>query len=338
MRGEKQMKCRALPRAGKELGAVLLMTLLVMSLMAVLAVSLMDDVRYALRRTANVQLYAQADWYLSGAEDYAQSYLTALLAQTESPTINTALRRPEPIILPLETGSITVEISGGSQCLSLGALSENEGRKLFRQLLEVNGWPSLSAANFTSTAADWVDADSQPLPGGAEDGSYIGKSPAYRTANSAMASVSELRALQGMTEEKFQTLRPFVCAREDADSKLNINTLDRRHAPLLAAFMGGAPFLETARNLIEQRPAGGYEDLSALRAAPSLTRGNSDNADLSHIVFAPQHIWSQIRVDLQNISRHAIVEFEIKDAGLTPVFRRLGQEENRPRPAAKDRS
>jgi general secretion pathway protein K len=149
-----------------------------------------------------------------------------------------------------------------------------------------------------------------------------------------MASVSELRALRGMTEERFQTLRPFVCAREDASSKLNINTLGRHHAPLLAAFMGGPPFLETARNLIEQRPASGYPNLPALRAAPALSREESNNADLAHIVFAPQHIWTQIRVDLQNISRHAIVEFAIEDAVLTRGFRRLGQEENRPRPAA----
>jgi len=172
-----------------DVGAVLLMTLLVMSLMAVLAVSLMDDVRYALRRTANVQAYAQADWYLTGAEDYAQNYLSALLKNTEEAAMNAALLRPQPVILPLEAGSITVQLSGGSQCLSLGALSEDEGRRLFRQLLEVTGWSSLSAANFISAAADWTDPDSRPLPGGAEDGSYLGKTPAYRTANTAMASV-----------------------------------------------------------------------------------------------------------------------------------------------------
>lgn len=332
------MENRSADHPSGERGAVLLMTLLVMSLMAVMAVSIMDDVRYALRRTANVHAYAQADWYLKGAEDYAQSYLETLLGENDDAAINAALLRPQPVILPLEAGNITIELRGGSQCLSLGALAENEGRRLFRQLLEVTGTPSLSAANLTSSAADWVDADSQRLPGGAEDGSYIGKTPAYRTANTAMASVSELRALRGMTETRFQSLRPFVCARENAATQLNINTLSRDQAPLLAAFMGGASFLDTARNLIEQRPPSGFSDLSALQATPAMSQEGSNNAELKHIVFAPQHIWTHIRVDFQNISRHAIIEFELGDTRLTPGFRRLGTAENRPRPDGQPNS
>ena len=317
-------------RTQKDTGAVLLTTLLIMSIMATVAVNIMGDVRFALKRTANIERYTQADWYLSGAETYAQSYLENLLAATDPAMMNAALIQAKPITLPIDGGVITLTVRDGSDCLSLGGLSENNGRKLFRQLLETVGWDSLSAANLTSIATDWIDADTQALPGGAEDFVYLGLTPAYRTPNTAFASVGELRALSTMTEEKFTTLRPFVCAREAASTQINIDTLNIEDAPILAAMLGGLTAFETAVQLINQRPPEGYQSFERLKASPILTDRPLSSEESAAITFAPTHLWIEAEVNYRQISRHAVIEFSLNNGQLTRTFKRLGTDERRP--------
>jgi general secretion pathway protein K len=317
------------PRATKDRGAVLLTTLLVMSLMATVAVSIMDDVRFALKRTANVQAYAQADWYVSGAEAYAQNYLENLLTKTDTTALNTGLLQGQPIILPLEGGTINLSIRDGSQCMSLSDLRENDGRRLFRQLLETLGWSSLSAANFTSVATDWIDEDTQALPGGAEDYAYLGKTPAYRTPNTAFASTGELRALSGLKTEDYAELRPYVCARENSPTYINIDTLSPLQAPLLAALLGGVDNIGTAQSLITERPAQGYQNLQILNASNALADQTLSGSESAKIVFEPRYIWIEMQVNYQNITRYAVMEFAVEDKKLTRIFKRLGADERR---------
>ena len=313
-----------------EKGAVLLTTLLVMSIMATVAVNIMDDVRFALKRTANIDSYAQADWYLIGAQNYAQSYLEDLLQKTEASALNAGLQQADPVILPIDGGTITLTVRDGSQCLSLGGLTENSGRKLFRQLLETVGWDSLSAANFTSVAADWVDEDNQSLPGGAEDYVYLGQTPAYRTPNTAFASVGELRALSTMTEEKFAALRPFVCARESELTEINIDSLSLERAPILAAVLGGIDQMAKAQQLIAQRPPQGYQNLERLSASPALSERSLSSEDSRRLIFAPAHLWIEASVNYRQVTRHAVMEFDVSNGQLTPIFKRLGTDERRP--------
>ena len=232
--------------------------------------------------------------------------------------------------MPIEGGAITLRARDGGGCVSLGGLTENTGRKLFRQILETTGWDTLAAANFTSVAADWVDADTQVLPGGAEDYVYLGRAPAYRTPNSAFSTVSELRALSGMNEEKFQALRPYVCARGDAPTALNIDAIDITQAPTLAAILGGAHQLTTAQGLISARPPEGYQSFENLNASPLLSSEPIDNDAAAFIVFSPRFIWTEIEVSYQNVVRHAVMEFSNEGGTLTQVFRRLSKDEARP--------
>ncbi len=316
-------------RHDTEKGAVLLTTILVMSLMATVAVGIMDDIRFALRRTHNVQAYAQADWYISGTQDYVQSHLGALIKTTDETKLNMVLRQAKPIILPMEGGEITLLVKDGSDCISLGGLVDTDGRKLFRQLLDTVGWESLDAANLTSIAADWVDSDSKPLPGGAEDYTYLGLSPAYRAANRPMSSVTELRALSGMNEKKLTALRPFVCARQSPRTVLNIDTLTLDQAPVLAAILGGHSQNDIAQQLIMTRPSTGYQTLEQLTAAPALSGAKLDKKTVKNLAFSPQHLWVEAEVRTGQITRHIVMEFEIKEGELTRTFKRLDPDARR---------
>jgi general secretion pathway protein K len=61
--------------------------------------------------------------------------------------------------------------------------------------------------------ADWIDSDIQPqFPDGAEDPTYTGLSPPYRTANMPLTRASELLAIAGFGLDRYRKLEPFVTA------------------------------------------------------------------------------------------------------------------------------
>lgn len=315
----------------KEDGAVLLTTLLVMSLMATLAVSIMDDIRFAIKRAANVQAYAQADWYQRGAEDFAATYLSQQIATLGPAEQNQALKKGQPILLPIDGGAIGLSVRDGTHCFSLGALGNAAGNRTFRQLLTTLGWSENDAARATTIAIDWQDADSQTLPGGAEDYSYLGKNPARRTSNTAFISVTELRELDVFTEKQYQALRSFLCSRDASrDLVVNINTLSVNQAPLLAAILGGPDALNVAAQLLTQRPDAGYEDLTSLRAAPALSSFDLKNAQLSQIGFEPIYLWVEAHINYFTARRLSVFEFAIAGSQLDLIYRGFGNEASRP--------
>jgi general secretion pathway protein K len=70
---------------------------------------------------------------------------------------------------------------------------------------------------------DWIDADSNASPAGAEDIDYLQMKTPYRAANQRMQSVEELRLVRGFTREMVDKLRPLVTALPQ-DTAINVNT------------------------------------------------------------------------------------------------------------------
>lgn len=317
--------------ADKQSGAVLLTTLLVMSLMAALAVAMIDDIRFSVKRAVHVQAYAQIDWYQRGADDFARTYIAEQLGNLDGAQQNYLLLEAEPAILPIEGGVITLRIMDGSQCVSLGALGEAPVRRQFRQLLTLLGWPDPGAANLTSVAIDWQDKDNTVLPNGAEDYPYLGRPSGHRTANTAFTDISELRALEGMNEEMFQSLRPFVCARPpDQTSRININGLVIEQAPILASVLGGDNALAMAADLIAARPDGGYADQAALSSAPIFTGEDTRYIDFDMITYQPEHVWVEAEIIYRDARRVAAFEYAL--SGGKPVRTYKGQGDDIIRP------
>lgn len=313
-------------------GAVLLTTLLVMSIMAVVAVSIIDDVRFAVKRTVNVQSYAQADWYVKGAEDFAQSYLETQVVSATPEQLNAALISDAPIVFEIDGGFIGLSLRDGGQCLSLGALTSSSGRRVFRQLLTNLGWGASDAARLTSVVIDWQDTDTQVLAGGAEDYTYLGRTPAYRTANAEFTSVTELRAVDGFSEKEYQTLKPYLCARASTvPLKINVNTLSLDQAPLLAAFLGGDEALNVAGQILNERPETGFADIEAFKATSAMQDFSLKDATIEGLAFEPNFVWIEADVTYREATRRAAFEFEITEGTVTRIYRGLGDDAFRPR-------
>lgn len=318
-------------RARKDEGAVLLTTLLVMSLMAVVAVSIIDDVKFAVKRASHVQSYAQADWYTQGATDFSQNFLNIFLAEVPAARRSIALHVPLSAKFDIYDGTISLTTRDGNQCVSLGAMETATGRRVFRELLVNLGWGQAEAAKLTSVAIDWQDADTQTLSGGAEDYTYLGRRPAYRTANTAFSSITELRELDQVTEKQYQRLRPFICARSaNLPFKININTMTPEQAPLLAAVIGGDGALTVATQILTERPGGGFENMEAFRETPALASFSLKDSSLDVLTFEPEFIWIEATIQYREAVQHAAYEFHIDGVKVSRIYKGFGEEAFRP--------
>jgi general secretion pathway protein K len=101
----------------------------------------------------------------------------------------------------------------------------------FNHLLELVG----VEPKWADLIVDWIDADTSPLPDGAEDSAYLGQNPPYLTANQYITSTSELLALPGFGHDRFQKLAPYISALPPS-TLLNICSAK---AQVLDAFMIG---------------------------------------------------------------------------------------------------
>ncbi len=75
---------------------------------------------------------------------------------------------------------------------------------------------------------DWVDKDANSrFPLGAEDADYLAKKIPYRTAGRPISRISELRLIKGMTHKIFKKLAPTIVALP-TNTRININTASKK--------------------------------------------------------------------------------------------------------------
>lgn len=318
-------------------GTVLLTTLLIMAVMATVAVAIMDDIRFAVKRTINVGDYAQADWYVKGAEDFAESYISTQLSALEPIAKNTLFQEPQTFAFPFDGGSMILDVRDGTDCFALGSLvtetgtADATGGRQFTNLLIALGWPDNDARSLTGVLTDWIDTDTQRGANGAEDGTYLRRELPHRTSNTALASVMELRSLEGMTEELYQSIRPYLCARGSGEqTRLNIETAESIDAFLLSAILGGPDHYQTALQIIAERPQGGFGNLEMLQATPALQDFTGNEPAYDQIVFEPNFLWIEVRVDYLNASRLVTYEYEVSGPTTVLTYRGWGSESFRP--------
>lgn len=263
-------------RRGNERGAALLTVLLLVAVIAVIAASALERLRLATRLGANAIGIEQARGFAQAAEVLATSRITTLLQQNPG-RVSLAggwSNAPIPLPLPGGGGTAVARVTDGGNCFNLnglvtavapGVYSSNPLARLqFARLQRLLGIPSQVADQVAGGAADWIDSDSDQQPGGAEDSTYIGQQPSYRTAGTLMADPSELRAVNGVTPDVFAQLRPWICALPVAGAvPINVNTLAPELAPLAAMLAPESVGVEQVRGALLRRPPAGYANAGA---------------------------------------------------------------------------
>jgi general secretion pathway protein K len=67
-------------------------------------------------------------------------------------------------------------------------------------------------SKWAAIIADWIDPDTLPINGGAEDSVYAAQTPPYRAANMFLTSPSELLAMPEFGRERYVKLAPYLIA------------------------------------------------------------------------------------------------------------------------------
>ena len=182
---------------------------------------------------------------------------------------------------PIDNGAATVKVSDGGNCFNLNSLvtQADDGERLirpiavrqFEALMTILGVQPRTAGGIAQAAADWIDSDTSPQSGGAEDETYARATIPYRAANALMSDVPELRAVAGVDPAIYERIRPWVCALPVAElSPLNINTLRRDQAPLVAMLLPDKLSLAFAQRMIDERPPTGYSAVENFWSIPAL--------------------------------------------------------------------
>ena len=290
----------------REEGAALLTVLLLVAAMSALAVGVLDDIRFGLRRTANAETIGQAQWYALGAETLARSRLAQLANRDMS-------RTPADdwngrwLLYPIDNGVIRARIADAGTCFNLNSVvqgaAEQWGRRelglaQFVALLRALDIAPRDAERLAETLADWIDSDGNRTTLGGEDDSYINAAPPYRTSGTLLSEVSELRAIRGFTPEIYARIRPYVCALPTADlSPINVNLLDAGNAVLLTMVMDGRLDPKAAAELIRSRPDGGWLTIDEFWSDPGFAENLPPDAALDQVSLRTRFFSLQAEVD-----------------------------------------
>ena len=267
-------------------GAALITVLMIVAAMSAVALGVTQAVLHATERARALDGQAQLRYYAIAAEAAARARLFETLGPIEGHLSSDYPGYGEAQLIPVEGGQFFVTVRDATNCFNLNSLvrraddnsleSDLEQVDRLIDLFNQSEVETLDAVSLSSAILDWMDRDSIAATGGAEDSYYLGLSPSYRTAGQPLASLQELRAIRGFDAETYTALKALLCVRppetEGPPHRLNLNTLEELHAPLLTQLLPSTLTLEEAQALIANRPLGGWPDLAAFQQEPLLAQ------------------------------------------------------------------
>jgi len=202
----------------RQRGLALLLAMLVVVLVTTVAVSILHEEMYTIRKTSHLQLMDRARLYAFGLEDWARLFLRQDREDSKIDSLDEDWATSIPG-LPIEGGYLAGYLEDEQAKFNLNSVLVSElqverFRRLCRQL-EVDD-------SFIPALMDWIDEDFEVrYPDGMEE-NY----PTYRVANRELADISELLLVHNVTPEIFEKLRPYVTALP-ATATINVNTMSK---------------------------------------------------------------------------------------------------------------
>ncbi len=243
-------------------GAALIMALLVVALAATMATTLLWRQDLWLRQVETQRDLAQTRLLAAAGIQWASAVL-AYDARTSS--IDHAGEAWAAKVPPssVEGGEISGEITDAqgkwnlnNQLTGSGEISA-KNQEVFRRLLRLLQLPQALAG----ALADWLDADSDTSPDGAEDAYYLALSPPYRSANRALSDVDGLLRVRGFDASVVERLRPHVSTLPGYH-RVNVNTTN---SMVLAALLPDLSLAEV-QQFIAQRDKIPFNNFGDFRA------------------------------------------------------------------------
>lgn len=224
-------------------GVVLLSVLLILALLSALVYQLVGRQSLVVAQARQTFAGDQALQYALGAEELGRQILYQ--EWTESGAVDHLGEVWATPLAPMEVenGFLEIQVRDLNGCFNLNSVvSIQRGRQPGGQgSTAADGTASPAAAtnlnrfktllrnaNAPESLADrwldWIDADQEITGFGAEDGEYLLREFAHRTADQLAGHVSELRVLGEIDAEQFAAIAPHICVLPTDELRLNVNT------------------------------------------------------------------------------------------------------------------
>ncbi len=253
-------------------GVALILTLMIVSLLIVITVQFGLGMRREYFSSANQKDSAIADEVAQSGVNIAMEILAWDGRTNGSDSFHDAWYKvsSENLSPLFDQGTLhlnVVDLSGRLQINSLvaGKKGENgvdtataqKSREILRRLLlsgKVGNIQEDEAQGIVDSLVDWIDADDQESPFGAEEGYYQSLDPPYDCKNKPVAFIEELLLVKGISRDllygtkKHKGLASYLTVQGD-DGRININTAD----PLLLQAMDPRMTQELAQEMVTFR-------------------------------------------------------------------------------------
>lgn len=308
--------------AVRQRGAALIIALVIVAMATILAATLVWEGHLDRRRTAN-QLYgAEALANALSVEDFVRD----VLAQDDRETDH--LLEPwarQGDVFPIEGGSLSGSVIDLQGRFNINNLFNREANKVddeqkekYLALIQALGLD----VTLVDATVDWLDPDIEPTSfNGAEDDVYLRNTPAYRTANGPIGSVTELRLLANMTPEQYAVLEPYVTALPPLAGKgatrVNINTAPPE---LLVAF-GNDLSAEDAARIVEIRNQDGFTSIGDAESVIG-------EGKLPEDIFTVQSDWFRLQVlaviGSSRVTMYSVLHRDSESGAVRALSRSLG--------------
>ena len=221
------------------------MAMLIVVIATTVAISIVHEEKFTIRKTAHIQRMDRAALYAVGLEDWGQIFLREDREESEIDSLDEdwAIAIPG---LPIEGGYLAGYMEDEQAKFNLNSIVISEiALNRFRRLcdnLEVDD-------QFIPALLDWIDQDFDiRYPDGMEE-NYED----YRVANRELVDISELLLVHNVTPEIYEKLKPHITALPGT-STLNVNTLSE------VIFLSLAPDLDV-NEFIKQREEEAYQSI-----------------------------------------------------------------------------
>lgn len=255
----------------KQQGVAIITALLIVAIATTISITISTRLQLDIRRTGNLIAQDQAQFYILAAEEWSQRILRKDKEDSTADSLDEGWATELPP-LPVDGGTIQGALSDLHSCLNVNSLIRGNAldatsNDLLSQLFSVLGVDR----NLTQAITDWIDSDLETTnPNGAEDGYYLNLEAPYRTANSPLHSISELRLIRGFEDsETYNKVKPHLCAymnTGDIDF-INVNTASAEVLQSLSSEMTA----DLANEIIEHRLEEPFENVKEFSSFSKLS-------------------------------------------------------------------
>ena len=251
-------------------GVAIITALLIVTIATTVSITIATRLQLDVRRTGNLIAQDQAQFYLLAAEEWSQRILRQDKKDSTIDSLDESWAIELPP-LPVDGGSIQGTLTDLHACINVNSLVAGGAVDATSKARLTQLFQKLGVKNdLTQAITDWIDGDLETSnPNGAEDGYYLNLETPYRTANTPLHSISELRLVKGFEDsETYELVKPYLCAfiLDGGEMTINVNTASAEVLQSLSENMTA----ELAADIIERRDEQPFNDIKELTSFAKL--------------------------------------------------------------------